>query len=568
MGNMSSFLKNFYFCIFVLVIGVTLTILLSRKIPIENDEHIQYSTFSCNYYNYANNNKTYHDSCHQFDLALLKDIFYDSPYLPLRSYYYVGSIGSIFYIPIWFFWKSPFNVRLVGFLMLGIQAFFIERIFRFNKYFVFIFLITFLQYSSQHIFDLGQLSFQCTSIFILYYLIINFFNQYKLKKIISYGISIGLLLFIGLWERLSYSFFLPGISIIIIYFIIKNLYTHFYKFRNIFIIKNYSIGLLTLTLSFLIPTFILLTAKDIHNQYYYKIITNNTPNNAIYDVKETYSHFNNKLKKFLLDPTLTISPEIQFQRYPNLTPYQLVFIDEKDYYNPRRGFFALLNWLPFILLFVPYVSKNKALITDKKLSKNAHKYLSFVLLFATFITLYIISTSPASWNMHHVVLAYPFIILLLLNMYSLYVNKFLKILLLCIFFIFQSYLIFIFYNQKNRLDFDKNIPYIIDNINKFFDKSSVIVHTEWNIFFIHSSIGKDKTHTVIWNNTSNIKSTLKLAKDTNKNLIYISSKDSDILYHLKNKFKKRHNLELKILKHPKYKLGNYIIGYVKVVNNH
>ena len=54
----------------------------------------------------------------------------------------------------------------------------------------------------------------------------------------------------------------------------------------------------------------------------------------------------------------------------------------------------------------------------------------------------------------------------------------------------------------------------------------------------------------------------------NKNLIYISSKDSDILYHLKNKFKKRHNLELKILKHPKYKLGNYIIGYVKVVNNH
>ena len=121
---------------------------------------------------------------------------------------------------------------------------------------------------------------------------------------------------------------------------------------------------------------------------------------------------------------------------------------------------------------------------------------------------------------------------------------------LCIFFIFQSYLIFIFYNQKNRLDFDKNIPYIIENINKFFDKSSVIVHTEWNIFFIHSSIGKDKTHTVIWNNTRNIKSTLQLAKDTNKNLIYISSKDSDILYHLKNKFKKRHNLELKILKHP------------------
>ena len=35
------------------------------------------------------------------------------------------------------------------------------------------------------------------------------------------------------------------------------------------------------------------------------------------------------------------------------------------------------------------------------------------------------------------------------------------------------------------MDFDKNIPYIIDNINKFFDKSSVVVHTEWNIFFIH-----------------------------------------------------------------------------------
>ena len=68
----AKYLKNTYYLLFVITVGVILTILLSNKIPIEIDEHIQYWTFGCNYYNSANKNLIYYNECHHLDVALLK----------------------------------------------------------------------------------------------------------------------------------------------------------------------------------------------------------------------------------------------------------------------------------------------------------------------------------------------------------------------------------------------------------------------------------------------------------------------------------------------------------------
>lgn len=105
---MQNILKNTYYLLFVITIGVILTILLSNKIPIEIDEHIQYWTFGCNYYNSANKSLIYHNECHHLDLALLKDFFHKSPCSPLRSYNYLGTISNIFYIPCLVFLKKRF----------------------------------------------------------------------------------------------------------------------------------------------------------------------------------------------------------------------------------------------------------------------------------------------------------------------------------------------------------------------------------------------------------------------------------------------------------------------------
>ena len=69
----AKYLKNTYYWLFVITVGVILTILLSNKILIEIDEHIQYWTFRCNYYNSANKSLIYHNGCHHLDLALLND---------------------------------------------------------------------------------------------------------------------------------------------------------------------------------------------------------------------------------------------------------------------------------------------------------------------------------------------------------------------------------------------------------------------------------------------------------------------------------------------------------------
>ena len=91
--------NNILFFIFVITVGVTSTNLVSQRIPIEMDEYIQYLTLGCTYFN--NMPKGYqidNDFCNVFQLSILRNIFDNSPYLPLRSWSYVGSIQNLFYL--------------------------------------------------------------------------------------------------------------------------------------------------------------------------------------------------------------------------------------------------------------------------------------------------------------------------------------------------------------------------------------------------------------------------------------------------------------------------------------
>ncbi|MGI6680785.1 MAG: hypothetical protein ACOX3T_04800 [Bdellovibrionota bacterium] len=534
--------KHFSFPIFVIVFGVISIVYFSKYIPAEMDEHIQYWTFGCNYYGSAPKDTIYWKICSELDLAVLKDFFPSSPYLPLRSCLYLGSFGNVFFLPVWLLWKSIFSVRLVGFLMLGVQALIISKIFKLNKWGVFLFLTLFLQYSSQHVYDLGQLSFQCTSIFIIYYLLKKLFITTSSKKIYLYSFIIGLLAFIGIFIRLSYSFYYPALGILALLFMIKTFYKDAIKYKNFSRISKIFKGLIICFFTFLIPTVLLLTAKDKWNNYYFQIITKNTPSNAIYDIKAISKHYFDVLHKFVLDPTLTLSHE---------------FFN----YHATNYLFAFLNWLPIILL-ISYV------IFSKRVHKNK-KLLILFLIFLTLTTLYTISASPRSWAMHHVVLCYPFLLLAIFYSYKI-ISKYnytIKNIFIITFSMSQCFLTYKFLHLEPSRPIDFALPTLIDTLDRYYSNQSLLIHTEWGGSFINSINNSNKDAIVMYvpsaPNRRLINNYINLAKQSGKNITIIGHKNSRKTKIYAKLFEEK-NLKLITVKDPAHDLREYELSYVKV----
>lgn len=535
--------NNILFFIFVITVGVTLTNLVSQRIPIEMDEYIQYLTLGCTYFN--NMPKGYqidNDFCNVFQLSILRNIFGNSPYLPLRSWSYVGSIQNLFYLPICFFWKSIFSVRLLGFITIGIQAIFIQKIFKFNKYISFLFLLIFLQYSAQHIFDLGQLSFLCTAIFIIYYLILKIFRTCSSKKIYHYSVILGLICFLCIAIRLNATFFFPSIFILILYFFIKEFFNSAIKYKFYFHMKKLILGLTFAFFSFLIPTILLLTAIDKKGNYYYNVIISNTPKGAFFNIKDAFTHFNHSLLKYLLNPTETISPEI-------LVPNENLDI-----------LLTILNWLPLIMLICFFMFSRKICFK--------YKIHVFLLLIVSFLSLYTASASPRSWNMHHLVFAYPFLILSILYILKIKSKVHLTVtyLFLILFFLSQSCIIYQFMQKPPRRLIDKNLPNLINVLNKYFGKNSIIIHSEWGSCFVNYTHGNKNQIVSYYEGypyDNLIRQYLTLAQNTNRNILIVGNNMGNRTKAYLDYFKHFNYTSIKF-KDPEKLLGDYTINYIKI----
>ena len=215
MNNVNKFVK----IVLLIIAGLFITILFCKFVPYNMDEFSSYQVIICAHYKNAHLN-TFRESCGRSDLNVLNT----GLFLPLREYEYIGSITSLYYYPVFLMWKSPVSARFMGIIFLLIQAIILSKIFKIKIEYIFLGLVAFFPYFFQHIVDTGVVGFQITLTYAAYYFLTRWFEKINLK----YILIVSLLLFLGIWAKLTFVFFLPGLSLIFLQLLIKNRKSIFY----------------------------------------------------------------------------------------------------------------------------------------------------------------------------------------------------------------------------------------------------------------------------------------------------------------------------------------------------
>ncbi len=145
-------------------------------------------------------------------------------YLPLRSYAYVGSLSSLLYLPLYLLWPSPHSARLMGLLMLGIQAAIFSRLFGLRARSCFAVLLLCMPYSFQHIVDTGPTAYPITIMCLIVLLARGWFRSLGKggARGALYPAAIAALVFLGLWCKLSFVYYLPVIALFALHYAVEN----------------------------------------------------------------------------------------------------------------------------------------------------------------------------------------------------------------------------------------------------------------------------------------------------------------------------------------------------------
>lgn len=145
-------------------------------------------------------------------------------YLPLRSYAYIGSISSLFYLPLYLLWPSPHSARLMGLLMLGIQAAIFSRLIGLRALSCFAVLLLCMPYSLLHILEPGATAYQITITCLIVLLARGWFRSLGTggARGVLYPAAIAALVFLGIWCKLSFVCHLPAIALFMLLYAVEN----------------------------------------------------------------------------------------------------------------------------------------------------------------------------------------------------------------------------------------------------------------------------------------------------------------------------------------------------------
>lgn len=201
--NITKLKNNFWFkAAFVLALGLALVVIFSAIVPYNMDEFIHFSNLSCLFYKY-NGLNSFREACGGYDL--FDPIFHAS--LPIRTFAYSGSFGSLYYLPFFLLWRNPISARFAGMFFLILEAFLLSKAFNFKFRWSWIFLLLFFPYFYQHLADTGPVGFQIFTVIAIYFLERKWLENAKLR----YPLTIVLLLFLAIWIKPVFVWLVPGI---------------------------------------------------------------------------------------------------------------------------------------------------------------------------------------------------------------------------------------------------------------------------------------------------------------------------------------------------------------------
>jgi len=411
-------------------------------VPFNMDEFYQYHPIMEHHYPLSVYN-VFMERTSEYDLAFLPD-----KYLPLRAFHYTGSFPSLLYYPLFAIWKSPCSVRLFGMIMLLIQSLIIFRLFRTDMVFSFLALILWMPYSFSHIADTGPVSFQTTSIFLIAYLTARWAEDPRIK----YAVMSGIIIFLGIWTKLTYFFLLPGLAVIICPVVFR---AYVQKKAGARTIMSHGAAL---SLAAAVPSAALLWCSDRNGLPYYLEL-----------FKKDFVPQDPSLPKTHFDWV------IQYITNPLASANRIFDI---------KGTVTVTGVILICLLIVFLVYGFHSLLRSKKgVAEPVIYCASFAISFA------LLFFHPKTWAMHHIVLSYPFLALALFSVWS-RISKTNILSALCILFFVLNTSLYSDLTRLSPLPADHPSKIKLNSLlNERYADKYVLVIIDWGLYFIKALYG-------------------------------------------------------------------------------
>jgi hypothetical protein len=496
----------------ILLISFFVVHLFSVFIPYNMDDYAQYINISTWTYHLSSYN-TFREDPRAYDLAVI-----DHHFLPLRSFVYVGSIPGFIYYPLYKLWPSPDSARFLGLLYLAVQAFLIYKIFDMDLLFSFAFLFIFMPYGFQHIVDPGVVSLLNTSVFAVYYFTQKWFAltfDLRSKKYIIYPVLAGLMMFLAFWSRLSYLFYLPSIILMTfsVFFLNRDKFlpsraiegdklVYSFPWPQIREIKNrILLGFAAMFAVLGVLTYLLLHALSVPGYRYYEIVFGGGRVNML-DPKALAAQAS-KFVRYFLNPPTVASKVFDFQGQI-VTPTGIIYV------------------VTFVLLmgygiFLCYRSKRSAgfIITN---------------IFLFLVACGIIMRSQLAEGPHHIIPAFPFLILALFYIMSQFKKDKVIIALMVVFICVNASFYWQLVGKKDSWETQSSLIKINNLINQKFEKTHVVVAIDWGMYYLQALYGgKDQCVLYIqpFNDQRTADALKKILKETHRKPLFLVKAHSD-----------------------------------------
>lgn len=187
----------------LVLVGASLLLALWSHafVPYNDDEFLPYRPILCGWYE-----NSAEDMC-AHNWLKLPLVHWE---VPLRAFWYVGSAKALLYFPLFLLWPSPISQRFLNFLLLAVQAWILGKTYKRSPLTIFAGILLFFPYALEHVIDTGPVAVQTTIVLALAALL----RQWMSDPRRWHPLLVAGLIFLGVWSKLNFFWLLPAIFVL------------------------------------------------------------------------------------------------------------------------------------------------------------------------------------------------------------------------------------------------------------------------------------------------------------------------------------------------------------------
>ncbi len=182
--------------------------LSSRAIPYNMDEFVHYHALGCASAPYTRALPSIRDGCGYFDLRLP---FTSTP-LPLRAYYYIGSLPALPFYPFWKLAQDPAAARLAGACFFLLGTILAARLLRVGASAIVTASLVFPVWLVTFLVDEGPVGLSAVLLLAALLALRRALQAPTSAASAGWAAAAGLALFLGLWTKLVFAWWLPAVA--------------------------------------------------------------------------------------------------------------------------------------------------------------------------------------------------------------------------------------------------------------------------------------------------------------------------------------------------------------------